>query len=72
MKAFKNKRGGGRPNGENSNSGGGLMTSYTRKFGSNPSMSFQGAAARSNGIQNMKGRATKNWSNDPNRSRKKN
>ena len=72
MKKFGNKRGGGRPFGENSGSGKGLMTSYTRKFGSNPSMTFQGAAARSNGVAQMAGRATKNWSNDTNRRRKKN
>jgi hypothetical protein len=71
MAKFGNKRG-GRPGGENSNSGKGLMTSYTRKHTSSPTMTFQGAAARSNGVANMKGRATKNWSADPNRSRKKN
>lgn len=68
--AAKKKR--ARPFGESTNSGKKLMMSETKPFGSNPSMKIAGKPARTNGIAQMKGRATKNWSADPNVKRKKN
>lgn len=67
-----NKKGGGRPFGESTNSGRRLMMSETKPFGNNPSMRVAGRAARTNGVAQLKGRASQNWSNDPNITRKKN
>jgi hypothetical protein len=66
------KRKGGRPFGESTNSGRGLMTSETKPFNGKATMTFKGKSARTNSIANLAGRATKNWSGDPNRTRKKN
>lgn len=49
----------GRPFGEASYSGRGLMTAYTRSFGGNMSMKVSGKKASSNGISQLKGRATR-------------
>lgn len=55
-RGFGNKKGGGRPFGESSSSGKGLMTKYTRASGGNrATMTFKGRPARSNGIKMMKG-----------------
>jgi len=63
---------GGRPWGTNSNSGKGLMTSYTKPFNGSPVIKVSGKPARSNSTKNLKGRATKDWSGDPNRTKRGN
>lgn len=62
----------GNPFGSNSNSGRGLMTAQNRPYNGSPVLVVKGKPARSNGVKNISGRATKNWSADPNRKRKKN
>lgn len=60
----------GRPWGTNSNSGKKLMTSYTKPFNGSPVIVVTGKPQRSNGTKNLKGRATKDWSGDPNRTKR--
>lgn len=61
---------GGRPWGTNSNSGSGLMTSYTKPFNGSPVIVVTGKPQRSNSVKQVKGRANKNWSGDPNRTKR--
>jgi hypothetical protein len=63
------KKKGGRPFGENTNSGKGLMTKYTKATGNKPSMKIKGRSARSNSVQNLKGRASSNSYGGPNSKR---
>ncbi len=49
---------GGRPFGEASSSGKGMMTAYTRPSGgTKATMTFKGRKATSNGMKNLKGRS---------------
>lgn len=61
-RSVRAKRGGraGRPFGETTNSGRGLMTAQTKSFDNKPMMKITGKPARSNSIKNLKGRASKN------------
>lgn len=62
MGGMGRSRRGGRPFGENTNSGRGFMTAYTRPSGgSHAGMKIKGRAARKNGTTNFKNRANKNW-----------
>lgn len=57
---------GGRPFGETSYSGRGLMTAYTRSFGGSRTMKVSGKKASSNGMSQLKGRLSKTrgpWGN---------
>jgi uncharacterized Zn-binding protein involved in type VI secretion len=58
---------GGRPFGENTNSGKGLMTAYTRGFTGSRTLKVSGKKATSNGRKLMKGQAarTKGWRSSP-------
>ncbi len=58
---------GGRPFGETSYSGKGLMTKYTRGFTGSRTMKVSGKKGSSNGIKLMKGQAarTKGWRSSP-------
>jgi uncharacterized Zn-binding protein involved in type VI secretion len=58
---------GGRPFGETSYSGKGLMTKYTRGFTGSRTMKVSGKKATSNGRKLMKGQAarTKGWRSSP-------
>lgn len=60
----------GNPWGSNTNSGKGLMTAYNKPYNGSPVIVVSGKPARSNGTKNLKNRATKNWSGDPNRTKR--
>jgi hypothetical protein len=59
---------GGRPFGETSYSGKGLMTAYTRGFTGSRTMKVSGKKATSNGMKQLKGRVARTkgaWGSGP-------
>jgi hypothetical protein len=50
---------GGRPFGETSYSGRGMMTAYTRSFGGSRTMKVSGKKASANGMSQLKGRLSR-------------
>jgi hypothetical protein len=64
------KKKGGRPFGENTNSGKRLMTAYTKPSGGTKmSMKVTGKSARTNSVKNLKGRASTDSHGGPNSKR---
>lgn len=74
MSPGPNGRKAGRPEGEVSYSGSGMMTKYSKPNTSGGlTMKLSGRAGRSNGVKNLAGRSTaKNYTGDPNVRRKSN